>query len=110
MGMSLTGAFNTVSTLLVDLYPEQAAKATAANNFMRCLLGAGATALIDPMLNAMGRGWCYTFIAFVMLGTSPLLLFVIRHGPRWREERRVKLEARNGGSNTRVNNEPSEKR
>ncbi|CAL5869590.1 uncharacterized protein PFLUO_LOCUS3820 [Penicillium psychrofluorescens] len=105
MGMSLTGAFNTVSTLLVDLYPEQAAKATAANNFVRCLLGAGATALIDPMLNAMGRGWCYSFIAFVMLSTSPLLLLVIRHGPRWREERRVKLEARNGGSDTRANNE-----
>lgn len=94
MGMSLTGAFNTVSTLLVDLYPMQAAKATAANNLVRCLLGAGATALIDPMISAMGRGWCFTFIALVMLGTTPLLLVVIRMGPKWREERRVKHEAK----------------
>ncbi|KAJ5408052.1 hypothetical protein N7509_001935 [Penicillium cosmopolitanum] len=93
MGLTLTGAFNTVSTLLVDLYPTQAAKATAANNFVRCLLGAGATALIDPMLSAMGRGWCFTFIALVMMATSPLLLWEIHRGPAWREARRQKQEA-----------------
>ncbi|KAJ5172605.1 hypothetical protein N7492_005198 [Penicillium capsulatum] len=94
MGLTLTGAFNTVSTLLVDLYPKQAAKATAANNIVRCLLGAGATALVDPMLSAMGRGWCFTFIALVMLATSPLLLFEIYKGPSWREQRRLKEEAK----------------
>jgi multidrug resistance protein len=99
MGLSLTGAFNTISTLLVDLYPTQAAKATAANNFVRCLLGAGATALIDPMLSAMGRGWCFTFIALVMMATTPLLLVVIWKGPKWREERRLKEEAKNIGKN-----------
>ncbi|KAL4892799.1 major facilitator superfamily domain-containing protein [Aspergillus ambiguus] len=85
MGFGLTGAFNTVSTLLVDLYPTNASAATASNNFARCLLGAGATALIDPMLGAMGRGWCFTFVSLVMLLTAPLLLIVIRLGPRWRE-------------------------
>lgn len=94
MGLTLTGAFNTASTLLVDLYPTQAAKATAANNIVRCLLGAGATALIDPMLSAMGRGWCFTFIALVMLATTPLLLLDIYKGPEWRERRRLKDEAK----------------
>lgn len=94
MGLTLTGAFNTVSTLLVDLYPTQAAKATAANNIVRCLLGAGATALIDPMLSAMGRGWCFTFIALVMLATSPLLLWEVHRGPAWREARRQQEEAK----------------
>ncbi|KGO41425.1 Kynureninase [Penicillium expansum] len=98
MGLTLTGAFNTIGTLLVDLYPTQAAKATAANNFMRCLLGAGATALIDPMLSAMGRGWCFTFIALVMMATTPLLLIVIQKGPSWREERRLKEETKNTGN------------
>ncbi|KAJ6099908.1 hypothetical protein N7467_001443 [Penicillium canescens] len=97
MGLTLTGAFNTISTLLVDLYPTKAAKATAANNFGRCLLGAGATALIDPMLSAMGRGWCFTFIALIMLATTPLLMIVIRKGPHWREERRLREEAKVGG-------------
>lgn len=94
MGLTLTGTFNTVSALLVDFYPTQAAKATAANNVMRCLLGAGATALVDPMLSAMGRGWCFTFISLVMLATSPLLLFEMYKGPEWREQRRLKEEAR----------------
>ncbi|KAI2787558.1 hypothetical protein POX_f07929 [Penicillium oxalicum] len=94
MGLTLTGAFNTVSTILIDFYPTQAAKATAANNLFRCLIGAGATALIDPMLAAMGRGWCFTFVALVMLATSPLLLLVIYKGPQWREERRLREEAK----------------
>lgn len=92
MGLTLTGAFNTVSTLLVDFYPMNAAAATASNNLVRCLLGAGATALIDPMLDAMGRGWCFTFIALVMLLMLPLLLVVIRLGPGWRKERQAKID------------------
>ncbi|KAE8380248.1 major facilitator superfamily domain-containing protein [Aspergillus bertholletiae] len=99
MGLGLTGAFTTVSTLLVDLYPGNASAATASNNFVRCLLGAGATALIDPMLNAMGRGWCFTLIGFVMLGTAPLLGIVVRFGPRWRQERlgRSEIDAHGHG-------------
>ncbi|KAL2788130.1 major facilitator superfamily domain-containing protein [Aspergillus keveii] len=93
MGLTLTGAFNTVSTLLIDFYPMNAASATASNNFVRCLLGAGATALIDPMLKAMGRGWCFTFIALVMMSTAPLLLVIMHFGPSWREERQRKQEA-----------------
>ncbi|KAH8691192.1 putative florfenicol exporter [Talaromyces proteolyticus] len=92
LGFCLTSSFNTVSTLLIDLYPDTAATATAANNITRCLLGAGATAVLEPMLNAMGRGWCYTFIAFVMASTTPLLLLLIRYGPRWREERRLRQD------------------
>ncbi|KAJ5738838.1 hypothetical protein N7493_001993 [Penicillium malachiteum] len=107
-GLTLTGSFNTVSTILVDLYPTQAAKATAANNFARCLLGAGATAVIDLMLSAMGRGWCFTFIAFVMLCTSPLLWIVITYGPQWREERRLKEEARKLSTLTASSNEVSQ--
>jgi MFS family permease len=92
LGLCLTGSFNTVSTLLIDLYPDAAATATASNNITRCLLGAGATAVIQPMLSSMGRGWCFTFIAFVMMGTTPMLMALIRFGPKWREERRVRQE------------------
>lgn len=90
MGFCLTSSFNTVSTLIVDLYPTRAATATAGNNITRCLLGAGATAVIEPMLSAMGRGWCYTFIALVMLCTTPLFFILMAYGPKWREERRLR--------------------
>lgn len=92
LGLGLTSAFNTVSTLLVDLYPDRAATATASNNFTRCLLGAGATAVIIPMLDAMGRGWCFTFVALVMMATTPMLMILIRFGPKWREERRNRTQ------------------
>ncbi|KAJ5907525.1 hypothetical protein N7495_000207 [Penicillium taxi] len=105
IGLTLTGAFNTIGTLLVDLYPTQAAKSTAANNFVRCLVGAGATAVVDPMLSGMGRGWCFTFVALVMLATSPLLLLDIYKGPQWREERRLKLEAKELKINEETNSE-----
>lgn len=92
MGLCLTGAFNVMSTLLVDLYPLSPATATAANNLVRCLMGAAGTAVIIQMINAMGRGWCFTFIAAVVFFTSPMLWVVTKYGPKWREERRVRIE------------------
>ncbi|KAE8153298.1 major facilitator superfamily domain-containing protein [Aspergillus avenaceus] len=84
IGGCLTGASGSINTLIVDLYPDNAAAATASNNLVRCLLGAGATALIDPMLNAMGRGWCFTLIAFVVLSSGGLASAIIAFGPKWR--------------------------
>jgi MFS family permease len=92
-GLALTSAFNTLSVLVVDLYPQNPATAAAANNLVRCLMGAGATAIILYMIDAMGRGWCFTFIALVLLVLSPILWVLQKFGPQWREERRVRKEA-----------------
>ncbi|KAK5085961.1 hypothetical protein LTR05_005251 [Lithohypha guttulata] len=89
---SMSIAFNVTSTLLVDFYPTKPATATAANNFVRCLLGAGATAAVLPMIEAMGRGWTFTFLSLVLLVTSPLVWLNFRYGMKWREERRMKEE------------------
>ncbi|MCJ1245381.1 hypothetical protein MMC30_002585 [Trapelia coarctata] len=92
VALTLTGSFNVMSTLIVDLHPGKAGAATAANNLARCLLGAGFTAAIIPMIDRMGRGWTYTFMAFVWLLLTPLLLATIKYGPSWREARRVRDE------------------
>ncbi|KAF2805692.1 MFS general substrate transporter [Mytilinidion resinicola] len=92
MGIGLSGAFNCMSVLLVDFYPLSPATATAANNLARCLLGAAGTAIIQIMIDSMGRGWCFTFIAAVVFCTSPILLVLMRWGPGWRESRRKRLE------------------
>ncbi len=55
IGLCVTGSFSILNTLLVDLYPEAPATAVAANNLVRCLLGAAGTAFIESMLSAMGR-------------------------------------------------------
>jgi hypothetical protein len=88
----VTVAFNVTSTLLIDFYPKAPATATAANNLMRCLLGAGATGVITPMINAMGRGWCFTFLSLFLAASSPMLWLIYFRGMEWREKRRLRTE------------------
>ena len=93
LALTMTASFNAVSTLLVDFYPRRPATATAANNLCRCLLGAGATALIVPMINAMGRGWTFTLLGMFMFATSPMVWIVYFRGMGMRENRRLREEA-----------------
>lgn len=92
IGFLVNGSFNILSTLIVDLHPHSPSTATAANNLCRCMIGAGGTAIIDIMITSMGRGWCFTFIALVCAAASPILLLSLKCGPRWREERLVRME------------------
>lgn len=50
MGYCLNGGFGVINVMLVDYYPQKPATATAANNLVRCTMGAGATAVITYML------------------------------------------------------------
>lgn len=92
VGLCITGSFSILNTLVVDLYPYAPATAIAANNLVRCLFGAGGTAVIEPMLQVMGRGWTYTFWALILVVFSPILLILSRSGPRFREERRLRIQ------------------
>jgi MFS family permease len=91
IGLCVNGAFNILSTLVVDLYPQSPSTATAANNLVRCLVGAGGTGIISIMIHSMGRGWCFTFISLVCIVTMPMLWVELKWGPFWREERRDRL-------------------
>jgi len=87
MGYTLIASTQSISILIVDINPGLAGTATAAFNLIRCLLGAGATALILPMTDAMGLGWAYTLIGLIYIVLSPMLMAVIRWGPGWRKTR-----------------------
>lgn len=91
-GFALFASTQCVSILIVDINPGLAGTATAAYNFIRCLLGAGATALILPMTDAMGLGWSYTLIAGVYVLLSPMLWAVVKWGPGWRRQKKEKQE------------------
>jgi len=93
IGYCIPGSFNCCSVALVDYYPTSPATATAGNNLCRCLLGAGEAAVIIQMIDTMGRGWCFTFIALVIYVTTPILWVLMRWGPKWREEREQKIGA-----------------
>jgi multidrug resistance protein len=88
VGWAYSAAFNCTSTMMVDFYPTAPATVIAANNLVRCELGAGTTAAVVYGVNAMGRGWFFTLIAGIVAILSPVLWILQRWGPQWREERR----------------------
>lgn len=90
IGLCITGSFGILNTLIVDLSPEAPATAVAANNFVRCELGAAATAVIELMINAMGTGWCFTLFALLAVAFSPIMWVETKFGIQWREEKRAK--------------------
>lgn len=91
IGLCVTGSFQILNILIVDLYPESPATATAANNLVRCSFGAIFTATIEDMIAAMGRGWAFTFIALLFACFSPTLWVIQTYGPKFREERRQRM-------------------
>lgn len=87
ISFTITDAYNVMNVLIVDLYYSTPATAMAANNLVRCLLGAGATGAVHPMINALGRGWTYSYIAIAVFSASPLLMLVFVYGLKWRMQR-----------------------
>lgn len=114
LGLTVTTQFNSISTLLVDLYPTQSASATAANNLYRCLLGAAGTAGITPLLNRLGAGtftslislrdgslmectwigWSFTLLSLVTTLFVPLIVLEWKCGMRYRAERAARVLGR----------------
>lgn len=75
---------------MVDIWPSRPAAASAANNFIRCSLGAAASAAIDPMVKGMGRGWAYTTIGLLQGISVPFLFVLMRHGIQMRKTKAEK--------------------
>jgi MFS family permease len=93
-GFCMIAMSNTLSSLLIDLFPDNPATATAASNLVRCWFAGAMTAAISYMLSGMGWGWCFTFLGLILLVGLPLVWIEMTWGMGWREERRVKEEQR----------------
>jgi hypothetical protein len=91
IGLCVTWPFQIMNLLIVDSYPGAPATATAANNLVRCLMGAAATASIEPIIRAIGRGWAFTILALLFTIPSPVLWIIVKHGPKWRQQRVQKM-------------------
>lgn len=90
IGFGTSTAFNQTNTLLIDLHRHQAATATAAVNFVRCLMSAGGCAAIIPMCHAMNPGWAFTFLGFVYAVLIGVVFWIMKNGLRWRQEKEEK--------------------
>ncbi|CAJ2512575.1 Uu.00g055900.m01.CDS01 [Anthostomella pinea] len=107
IGVSLVGFSNSINILIVDINTGQAGAATAANNLTRCLVGAAATAVINPLINSIGAGWSFTILALVYTVFSPVLYLVMRNGMKWRKAKLEKRQKREKRKRERAQQEPA---
>lgn len=94
IGLLVPTSFNVLNTLIVDLHPRAPATATAANNLVRCLVGAGGAAVIELIIQAVGKGWTFTILGLLVVACIPGLLLVEKRGPGWRREKMARLAAK----------------
>lgn len=85
---TVTGTFQVLSTLVVDLNRDAPGTATAAMNLVRCWLGAAGVAAVVPMIERIGNGWTGVVVAGIWLVFCPVSLVVMKYGPGWRASRR----------------------
>ncbi|KAI1081029.1 major facilitator superfamily transporter [Whalleya microplaca] len=89
IGFTITALFVALGTLLTDLNPNQSSTAAASANIVRCALAAGGLAALQPLIDAVGPGWCFTIFGLLSGLCGLLLLLEIQLGPRWRQSRLV---------------------
>jgi MFS family permease len=76
------------NTLLVDVFPESPSTAAAAASITRCAMAAAGVAVLQSLLNALGRGWYFTILG-IWSGVfgSLAVWFIRRNGMEWRTRR-----------------------
>ncbi|CCH62364.1 hypothetical protein TBLA_0H00750 [Henningerozyma blattae CBS 6284] len=79
------------TTLIVDLFPETAAIATACLNLVRCSMSAIIIACLTRMKIKMQYGGIFTFLSLLTACSSLLLLKLIRNGKVLSFEKEQKL-------------------
>jgi len=87
IGILSTYGMTASTVILTDLFSDQAASANAANNLVRCLMGASGTAAVQYMVDAIGDGWTFTIVGGVCLAVQPLLWLELAYGRKWRAQR-----------------------
>ena len=83
-GAASVAIFVVCGSFLTDLNFTRSATVQASYNLVRCALGALGVAVLQPLTDAIGIGWCFTFYAAVGVLCIPLLLVVKFRGHRWR--------------------------
>lgn len=86
IGFGVSTSFNLTNTLLIDLHRHEPATATAAVNFVRCLMSAAGTAAILPLCHAINPGWAFTLIGLIYVLLLSVVFLLMAKGQQWRSE------------------------
>ncbi len=85
---------HTASALLVDIFPGSSSTAYASGQIMRCGLSAVSAAVLQPIVDAVGRGWYFTIFALFVGTTGACSVVVSRlRGMGWRRRRHLRRNA-----------------
>ena len=70
--------------MLTEFMPKNASHGIAANNFIRNISGGISGIVAEPMIRAIGNGWCFTIWAIIGAISGPLvILLMMRYGAEW---------------------------
>ncbi|KAL8643145.1 MAG: hypothetical protein Q9226_008427 [Calogaya cf. arnoldii] len=88
LGAICTAFQQTFNALLVDVFPASPSTAAASGSITRCALSALAVAVLQPMVDGMGRGWYFTLLSMVSGGGGIIAnWFITTRGMTWRHQR-----------------------
>ncbi|PGH21298.1 hypothetical protein AJ80_03348 [Polytolypa hystricis UAMH7299] len=91
------------NTLLVDMFSDNASTAAASASVFRCTMAAVAVAILQPLLDALDRGWYFTVLGLWSgIGGVFAVWLLRRKGMKWRQKRQSRANRTNapgsGGS------------
>ncbi|KAK8045845.1 MFS general substrate transporter [Apiospora saccharicola] len=85
-GWTLVSTQSVIITYIVDVFPDRSAAASASLNLARCLLAAGGTGFVMPMINGIDVGFAFTVCASVQLLALSLVFVTWKFAGKWRQE------------------------
>ncbi|KAF7516338.1 hypothetical protein G7054_g14202 [Neopestalotiopsis clavispora] len=85
-GWSCVSIQSVITTYLVDIFSDRSAAATASLNLARCLIAAGGTSFIMPLINGIGVGLAFTICAGVQVVALLAVAVAWRYAGRWRQQ------------------------
>lgn len=85
-GWTAVSTQSAITTYMVDVFSDQSAAASASLNLSRCLVAAGGTSVILPMINAMGVGWAFTACAGVQMISLVGVAVQWKFAGKWRQQ------------------------
>ena len=93
-GFGMTWVFITSTSFLTECVPNQTAGVVALGGLLRNPAAAVAAVVIEPLVEKMGIGWCFTGVALVeVVFVGGAVILLKKMGPTWRKQRNAKLAA-----------------
>ncbi|KUL84146.1 hypothetical protein ZTR_07216 [Talaromyces verruculosus] len=77
-GVGLMGTFNALNTYTAEVNPAKKAEVICTKYIVQYLFGAGSSAAIVPLIDAIGVGWSFTFLVALDFVGGGMVLLITR--------------------------------